>query len=84
MAKRVQVVLEDDEYQAIKAAAKARHITVAEWVLQAVRQHKVNPPKTVEEKLRAIEWASRLNHPTADIDVMLQEIEAGRNARGLR
>ncbi|MCY4583437.1 MAG: hypothetical protein OXE50_11680 [Chloroflexi bacterium] len=84
MTKRVHVVLEDDEYQAIKAAAEARRITVAEWVLQAVRRHKVNPPKTVEEKLRAIKWASQLNHPTADIDVMLQEIEVGRNARGLR
>ena len=83
MAKRVQVVLEDDEYQAIKAAAEARRITVAEWVLQTVRRHKVNPPKTPKEKLRAIKRASQLNHPTADIDVMLQEIEAGRNARGL-
>lgn len=84
MAKRVQVVLEDDEYQAIKAAAKARHITVAEWVLQTVRQHKVNPPKTVEEKLRVIKEASQLNYPTADIDVMLREIEEGRNARDIR
>jgi hypothetical protein len=84
MAKRVQVVLEDDEYQAIKAAAKARHITVAEWVLQTVRQHKVNPPKTVEDKLRAIREASQHTHPTADINVMLEEIAAGRNARDIR
>lgn len=84
MVKRVQVVLEDDEYKAIKAAAEARGITVAEWVLQKVRQHKVNPPKTAEDILRTIEWATQLNHPTADIDVMLEQIAAGRNARGLR
>ncbi len=82
MTKRVHVVLEDDEYQAIKAAAVARGVTVAEWILQTVRQHKVNPPKTVEEKLRAIEWASQLNHPTADIDVMLQQIEDGSRRSG--
>ena len=36
------------------------------------------PRKSVEEKLRAIEEASRQNHPTADIDIMLREIEEGR------
>ena len=84
MAKRVQVVLEDDEYKAIKAAAEARHITVEELVLQRVRLHEIRPPKTVEEKLRAIKWAAQHNHPTADIDVMLEQIAAGRNARDLR
>ena len=32
-----------------------------------------------EEKLRAIAKAYRHQHPTADIEVMLAEIEAGRN-----
>ena len=84
MAKRVQVVLEDDEYKAIKAATEARHVTVEELVLQRVRLHEVRPRKTAEDILRTIEWASQLNHPTADIDVMLEQIAAGRNARGLR
>ncbi len=84
MTKRLQVLLEEDEYQDIKAAARAQHMTVAEWVRQTLRRAKRNPPKTVEEKLRAIKEASRLNHPTADIDVMLREIEEGRNARDLR
>ena len=84
MTKRLQVLLDDDEYEAIKAAAKARHITVAEWVLQTVRRHKVNPPKTVEEKLRAIKKASQHNHPTADIEDMLREIEEGSRRSGYR
>ncbi len=84
MIKRLQVLLDEDEYQEIKAAALAQRMTVAEWVRQTLRRAKRNPPKSVEDKLRAIEEASRHNHPTADIDVMLQEIEAGRNARDLR
>ena len=39
----------------------------------------VPQPKSVEAKLRAIEKASQYNFPTADIDVMLREIEEGRN-----
>ena len=40
------------------------------------------PPKSIAEKLRAIKEASQHNHPTADIDVMLQEIEEGSRRSG--
>ena len=40
------------------------------------------PLKSVEEKLRAIEKASKYDFPTADIDVMLQEIEEGGRRSG--
>ena len=38
---------------------------------------------SVEAKLRAIAEAARHEHPTADIEVMLREIEAGRRLSSL-
>ena len=64
----------------IKATAQAKQMTVAEWVRLNLGRAKLNSAKVIKAKLRAIEEASRLNHPTADIDVMLEEIAAGRNA----
>ena len=34
-------------------------------------------PRSVEEKLRAVRAAARLDFPTGDIDKMLREIEQG-------
>ncbi len=84
MTKRLQVLLDEDEYREIQGVARMQRMTVAEWVRQTLRKAKGNPPKSIEAKLRAIQKASRHNHPTADIDVMLREIEEGRNARDLR
>ena len=53
-------------------------MTVAEWVRQALRQARADHPGTVEAKLRAIADASRHEFPTADIDDMLKDIEAGQ------
>ena len=56
-------------------------MTVAEWVLQALRKARSDSLLTVEAKLRAVAEASRYQFPTADIDVMLREIEAGDRLR---
>jgi hypothetical protein len=53
-------------------------MSMAEWVRQSLRSARDNQKKTVESKLRAIAEASRYQFPTADIEVMLQEIEQGR------
>jgi hypothetical protein len=53
-------------------------MTVAEWVRQALRKARGDHPGTVEAKLRAIADASRYEFPTADIEIMLGEIEAGQ------
>ena len=84
MTKRLQVLLDEDEYEAVKATALAKQMTVAEWVRQTLRRGTLTSPQAIEAKLRAIKEASRHNYSTADIDVMLQEMEAGRNARDLR
>ena len=77
MTKRLQVLLDDEEYVEIQGVARRQRLTIAEWVRQALRKARDENPGTVEAKLRAIADASRHNFPTADIEDMLREIEAG-------
>ena len=78
MTKRLQVLLDEEEYLEIQGVARRQRMTVAEWVRQALRKARGDHPGTVEAKLRAIADASRHEFPTADIEVMLGEIEAGQ------
>ena len=78
MKKRLQVLLDEQEYGEILAAARRERVTVAEWVRRALRKARSDHRETVETKLRAIADASRHDFPTADIEDMLREIEAGR------
>ncbi len=78
MTKRLQVLIEEEEYLEIQAVARRQRVTLAEWVRQALRKARGDHPGAVEAKLRAIADASRHEFPTADIEVMLQEIEAGQ------
>ncbi len=78
MTKRLQVLLDEQEYREVQASAKRERMTVSEWVRQALREARGDHPKTVEAKLRAIAEASRHEFPTADIDLMLRQIELGQ------
>jgi hypothetical protein len=78
VAKRLQVILQDPEYREIQRIARARHMTIAEWVRQALaaaRRHE--PLGDAGKKLDVIREAARHEYPTADIDEMLREIERG-------
>lgn len=79
MAKRLQVLMDEEEYREIQSVARGQRVTVAEWVRQTLRKARGEQTDRVEAKLRAIAKAYRHRHPTADIDVMLEEIEVGRN-----
>ena len=78
MTKRMQVLFADDEYEEIQAAAQRQRMTVAEWVRQSLRKARYDQARDVDLKLRAIAEAVRYEYPTADIDVMLEEIDTGR------
>jgi len=83
MPKRLQVILKDPEYREIKRAARSRHVSVAEWVRQALTQaHRREPLGDVNKKLAVIRTAARMDYPTADIDRMLAEIEIGYGSGG--
>jgi hypothetical protein len=81
MAKRLQVILKDPEYREIQRVARARHMSIAEWVRQALAlARRREPLGDVEKKLSAIRAAARHESPTSDIDTMLAEIERGYSA----
>ena len=79
MPKRLQVLLDEEEYLEIQDVARRQRVTVAEWVRQALRKARDNQHGTPETKLRAIDDASSHRFPTADVGDMLREIEAGRH-----
>jgi hypothetical protein len=78
MAKRLQVILRDSDYREIQRAARLRGMSIAEWVRQALEaaRHR-EPTSSVAKKLAAVRAAVQHEFPTADIDVMLAEIESG-------
>ena len=78
MAKRLQVILQDPEYRQIQRAARSRHMSLAEWVRQAlVHARRREPVGDVEKKLAALRAAAKYESPTGDIETMLAEIEQG-------
>ena len=78
MAKWLQLFLQDAKYREVQRAARSRHMSVAEWVRQALAQARQREPLgTASNKLEVIRTAARFDYPTADIDRILAEIEAG-------
>lgn len=78
MAKRLQVILRDPEYREIQKAARSRHMSIAEWVRQALAlARRREPSADVGKKLEIIRAAARHQFPTGEIDAMLAEIESG-------
>ena len=78
MAKRLQVILQDPEYREVQRAARARHMSIAEWVRQALTLARRSEPQgDVGRKLAVIRAAVKHEFPAGDIDTMLAEIEQG-------
>lgn len=83
MSKRLQVLLDEAEIRGIQRAARAKRMTVAEWVRGALREARRREPLgDVGDKLAAVRRAARHEGPTADIAQMLSEIEKGYGPRG--
>lgn len=78
MSHRLQVLLDETEFAEIRRIARRHRMTVAEWVRQALRAARRDEPVIdPRRKLAAVREASQYAYPTADIDVMLAEIERG-------
>jgi hypothetical protein len=78
MTQRLQVLLEDEEFDELRAAAKAHRMTVADWVRQALRQARgAGSPYETGRKLALIREAARHAYPTAEMDDLLRVIERG-------
>ncbi len=84
MAKRLQVILQDPEYREIQRTARARKMSIAEWVRQALAQARRHEPESDSgRKLDFIRSAARHEFPTANIERMIEEIESGYGAAKL-
>lgn len=80
MSKRLQVVLDDAELEDIQRVSRAQHLTVAEWVRQALRAaRREQPVYDVSTKIQVVREAARHDYPSGDIEDMLHEISRGRN-----
>ena len=78
MAKRLQVILQDPEYREIQRLARARRLSIAEWVRQALAAARRREPLgDAGKKLDVVRAAARHTYPSADIERMLSEIESG-------
>jgi hypothetical protein len=79
MSKRLQVILKDPEYREYQRMARARRMTMAEWVRQALDEaRRRQPVGDVAKKLAAVRAAAAYQGPPSpDIEVMLAEIESG-------
>jgi hypothetical protein len=78
VSKRLQVLVEEDELREIREVARARRMTVAEWVRSAMRvARQREPAEPAERKLAVVRAAAKHDFPTAEIDQMLAEIERG-------
>jgi hypothetical protein len=79
------VLLDDPEWREIQRTARAKRMTVAEWVRQALRvARRSESAGDVDKKLAAVRRAARHGFPTADIDQMNEEIERGYRDRSPR
>jgi hypothetical protein len=81
MSKRLQVIIEEDELEAIQKIARQKHVSVAEWVRQTLRSAcQAQPSTDPKKKLESIREAVTNSFPTSDIGQMLGEIESGYSA----
>lgn len=78
MSKRLQVLLDAEEWERLQATARRHRTTVSDWVRRTLREAQQREPGgDLDTKLRAIRTAARYEFPAPDIEQMLDEIESG-------
>ena len=83
MAKRLQVILQDPEYREVQRAARARRMSIAEWVRQALDLARRREPQgTVGKKLNVLHAAVQHSYPSGDMKQILAEIDSGYDDGG--
>ena len=76
MAKKLQISLNDAEYEEIVDLARSRDMSVAQWISEALRSARERDSER-DRKLQVIRTAAKHNFPAPDIEEMLDEIERG-------
>lgn len=79
MSKRLQVIIPDDEYDAIISAARRRGQPVSRLVRESLRRSVAEEPEPdPERRIAAVLRFARYAGPTGDIEQLLHEIDQGR------
>ena len=72
------MILQDPDYREVQRMARSRHMSLAEWVRQALElARRREPLGDTGKKLEVIRAAAQHDYPTGDINTMLAEIERG-------
>lgn len=74
MSHRLQVLIPESLDARLRKAAQRKSLSRGEWVRKAI-ERSLKDERSVPDPLEKLE---RLGAPTADIEQMLAEIEAGR------
>ncbi len=74
MSHRLQVLIPESLDARMTKAAQRRRLSKGEWVRRAIEQALAEGPREADP----LDRLEALGGPTADIDQMLAEIEAGR------
>lgn len=74
MSHRLQVLIPEGLNARITKAAQRRRVSKGQWVRQAIEEALQSGPRPDD----ALERLESLGAPTADVEQMLAEIEAGR------
>ena len=78
MSKRLQVVIDEQEYRLLERQAREAHLSLGEWVRQQLRKSQIEVSRrTAAQKLAAIARAGKHSFPSGSIEKMLAEIERG-------
>ena len=82
MSKRLQVTLDDREFERFKRLALEEQVSLAEWVRRILNRHALRRSnKPAVDKLRALHDALGHNSPSMSIEQMNAEIEQGYPTR---
>jgi len=78
MSKRLQVVVDDLDFEQYQRNARADGVSLSEWVRRVLKTAERDQSHgDLDAKLAAVRAAARHGYPTADIDTMLAQIEQG-------
>ncbi len=78
MSKRLQVLLDEEEFEEIRQTTRGQRLTVAEWVRQALRAARRREPlRDASRKVEVVRAAARHSFPAGEIQDMLAEIARG-------
>ena len=78
MSRRLQVLMSEQEYLRVKRLARKNRKSVGAYVRELLHQASLETGEaTAAEKLKSIEKSAHYEFPVANVETMLQEIEAG-------